>query len=175
MRSYLSSTSCSHEMNWRALNRSLTDLFSSPCKEGRRRVGVWGRGGGPTAQDGQTGGPPPLPPPPAARGPWGLRRPRAWRGACRRASTCLGTAGAGRWPPSLRCKSQKGLWGGLGWSGGPASCPPPRPVGSSPCAWAASPRGHTRPGRRHVFEKKKAAWDPLSPRHSEELRKALPG
>lgn len=30
MRSYLSSTSCSQEMNWRALKRSRTDLFSSP-------------------------------------------------------------------------------------------------------------------------------------------------
>lgn len=175
MRSYLSSTSCSHEMNWRALNRSLTDLFSSPCKEGRRRVGVWGRGGGPTAQDGQTGGPPPLPPPPAARGPWGLRRPRAWRGACRRASTCLGTAGAGRWPPSLRCKSQKGLWGGLGWSGGPASCPPPAPWGAAPVPGQPPLAATPAQGGDTCLRKKKAAWDPLSPQHSEELRKALPG
>ncbi|DAA20255.1 TPA: hypothetical protein BOS_17279 [Bos taurus] len=33
MRSYLSSTSCSQDMNWRALNLSRTDLFSSPCRE----------------------------------------------------------------------------------------------------------------------------------------------
>lgn len=31
IRSYLSSTSCNQEINWRALKRSLTDLFSSPC------------------------------------------------------------------------------------------------------------------------------------------------
>lgn len=40
MRSYLSSTSCSQEMNWRALNRSRTDLFSSPWRESEARVGV---------------------------------------------------------------------------------------------------------------------------------------
>ena len=33
MRSYLSSTSCSQDINWRALNLSRTDLFSSPCRE----------------------------------------------------------------------------------------------------------------------------------------------
>lgn len=32
IRSYLSSTSCSQEMNCRALKRSRTDLFSSPCR-----------------------------------------------------------------------------------------------------------------------------------------------
>lgn len=52
MRSYLSSTSCSHEMNWRALKRSRTDLFSSPCPGGSRqhelnsgpKSSVWGPG-----------------------------------------------------------------------------------------------------------------------------------
>ena len=38
MRSYLSSTSCSQDMNWRALNRSRTDLFSSPCRESQVHV-----------------------------------------------------------------------------------------------------------------------------------------
>ena len=33
MRSYLSSTSWIQEMNWRALKRSLTDLFSSPWQK----------------------------------------------------------------------------------------------------------------------------------------------
>ena len=40
MRSYLSSTSCSQDMNWRALNRSRTDLFSSPCRESQVHVRV---------------------------------------------------------------------------------------------------------------------------------------
>ena len=41
MRSYLSSTSCSQDMNWRALNLSRTDLFSSPCRENQVHVSVW--------------------------------------------------------------------------------------------------------------------------------------
>lgn len=41
MRSYLSSTSWSQEMNWRALKRSLTDLFSSPW---RNQIWVFDRG-----------------------------------------------------------------------------------------------------------------------------------
>ena len=40
MRSYLSSTSCSQDMNWRALKRSRTDLFSSPCRESQVHVRV---------------------------------------------------------------------------------------------------------------------------------------
>lgn len=40
MRSYLSSTSCSQDMNWRALNRSRTDLFSSPCRESQMHVSI---------------------------------------------------------------------------------------------------------------------------------------
>ena len=68
MRSYLSSTSCSHEMNWRALNRSRTDLFSSPWQESEAHVGV-GRVGLPGTSSPVSPGPGPtsraLPPPPA--------------------------------------------------------------------------------------------------------------